>query len=494
MESLKQKFDKALNELDSIIEHMRKRREELVKKFEREYARLLHMQSINLEEMKDFLEEPYCILPKDRNAFFVVVPKFVNMAVGWLYHQTRSFNIFVVNRYMQWIMPLPPSIKEKLQIKEMPQLKVVDGYLITGKENIDHAWRQYRRFLYARKGDRIRIKRGYEFHLIARLIEDGILPFIPRPVEEGDIRSWHGIKLRSYQVKWWKEFIGKGAVGIFAPFGSGKSLFGVYALARIKGRKLVVVPTITLKEQWLERIAEYISQYMDEIEVVTYHAYEKVRDKEWTLTIFDECQHLPANTYIRLSTIKTKYRIGLSGSPYREDGRESYIFALTGFPVGVDWGYFISKGIVREPTFKVYIVPNERAKLNLVEELIKIPAKTVIFCDWLDLGEKIAKRLGVPFVHGKTKDRMKILKENQIVVVSRVGDEGVSLPEIERVIEVAFLYGSRMQESQRFGRLMHSKKERSEHMIVMTDEEFQRYHKRLYSIIEKGFKMEIIRY
>ena len=88
---------------------------------------------------------------------------------------------------------------------------------------------------------------------------------------------------------------------------------------------------------------------------------------------------------------------------------------------------------------------------------------------------------------------MEILRQAQAVVVSRVADEGVSLPDIERVIEVAFLYGSRMQESQRFGRLMHALREEPEHIIIMTEEEYQRYHKRLYAIIERGFRIEVAR-
>ena len=75
-------------------------------------------------------------------------------------------------------------------------------------------------------------------------------------------------------------------------------------MARVKGRKLVVVPTLTLKEQWLERIAKHIPQYRQEIDVQTYHAYEKIRDKEYSLVVFDECQHLPADTFVRLATLK----------------------------------------------------------------------------------------------------------------------------------------------------------------------------------------------
>ncbi len=77
--------------------------------------------------------------------------------------------------------------------------------------------------------------------------------------------------------------------------------------------------------------------------------------------------------------------------------------------------------------------------------------------------------------------------------MSRVGDEGLSVPDLERVIEVAFLRGSRMQESQRFGRLMHSQADKLEHIVLMTEVEFEAYEKRLYSITERGFRIEFVR-
>ncbi len=491
---VRKKFEDALSRLDELIDRLREERERIRREFEERLDQLM-VGKVDLTQLETFLEEPYVILPKGKDEFYVVVPKWVDFHVGWLEHQTRSYNIFVVNRYMQWITPIPAKLRERLKFPELPPLKVFDGYLLTGKAYQDEAWRRYRRFLVRREGeDRIKIRRGYEFQLIAQLIEDGILPFIPKPVEDGDIRDARlPFELRDYQKEWWKKFRELGAVGIFAPFGSGKSLFGMYLLARLKGPKLVIVPTLTLKEQWLERIEKFLPSHAHEIRVETYHSYHKVKDREWTLVIYDECQHLPANTYIRLATIKAKYRVGLSGSPFREDHREHYIFALTGFPLGVDWSHFIETGVVKKPAFKLYIVDGERGKLRLLEELLKIPVKTIIFCDWIKLGEKISKRFGIPFVYGETKKRMEILRQAQAVVVSRVADEGVSLPDIERVIEVAFLHGSRMQESQRFGRLMHALREEPEHIIIMTEEEYQRYHKRLYAIIERGFRIEVAR-
>jgi len=444
-------------------------------------------------EFLNFLEEPYCLIqhPSMKNAFLVIVPKFVRFNLGWLEHETKSYRIFVLNKYMVWLVDLPPSLREKIDFEEPLPVQVDGKILQTNSGFIDEVWRRYKDFLSQKiSDDAIRIKRGREFDLIVKLIEDGILPFTPTPVDEDDLREFKKIRLRDYQEKAWKKFIETGATGVFWSFGSGKSFFGLYALARIKGQKLVVVPTITLKEQWKERIWKYIPEYVPEIEIVTYRVWDKLKDKKYNLVIYDECHRLPAPTYITLSTLRTKYRIGLSGSPFREDGRESYIFALSGFPVGLDWRDLIDRRIVKPPTFKVCIVENRNKKIDKVKELLTIPVKTIIFCDSIYFGEKLSERLNIPFVHGETKNRLEIIKNNQFCILSRVGDEGISIPEIERVIEVDFLKGSRMQESQRYGRLMHSLKDGCQHIILMTNDEYERYSKRLYSIIERGFPIE----
>ena len=493
LSEIRKSVEESLKKMDELIESIKKEREKIKEKIENKIEEL-QISKYKPEEIEEFLKEPYVVIPKRENEFWVISPKWVDFQIGWLERQTRSFNIFVVNKYMQWISPIPEVLRKKLKFPEPLPFKVYDGMLLTGEQYQERGWNKYKKHLSARYGkDKIRIKRGHEFKLIAELIEDGILPFIPRPVDEDDLREWNGIKLRSYQEEAWNEFLQKGACGIYWAFGSGKSFFGIYALARIKGRKLVVVPTLTLKEQWIERIEKFIPEYRNEIDVATYHAYPKVKNNEYTLTIYDENQHLPANSFIRLATIKTKYRLGFSGSPFREDKRENYIFALTGFPIGMSWDELLKLQVVRKPTFKLYILRDNRSKIRKLEELLKLPLKTIIFCDSINFGQRISRKFNIPFVYGATRDRMEIIRNSDVCVVSRVGDEGLDIQDLERVIEVSYLFGSRMQESQRFGRLMHSLKEEPEHLIIMTEEEFEKYQKRLYAIYERGFRIQIIR-
>lgn len=219
-----------------------------------------------------------------------------------------------------------------------------------------------------------------------------------------------------------------------------------------------------------------------------------MRDNEYTLVVFDEVHHLPANTFVRLATLKARYRLGLSASPFREDGREIYIFALTGFPLGISWDELLNLNVVRKPSFKLYILKSDGEKISKLEQLLRVPLKTVVFCDSIDFGQKIAQKFAVPFVYGDTTDRLEIIRQSDVSVVSRAGDEGISVPDLERVIEVSFLYGSRMQESQRFGRLMHhASGGEPEHVILTTEEEFDKYQKRFYAITERGFRLEIVR-
>lgn len=159
----------------------------------------------------------------------------------------------------------------------------------------------------------------------------------------------------------------------------------------------------------------------------------------------------------------------------------------------MDWQAIIESGVIRKPTVTVYILRSTRDKLNKMDELLKDDKKTLIYSYWLDLGKTISERFDIPFVYGDTKSRLEILRTAQVAAVSSVGGEGVSLPDLERVIEVGFLYGSRREEAQLMGRLFHSAEEEPEHIILMTEAELEAYEKRLYAIYERGFRINIVR-
>ncbi len=493
---LDEEFEKLKLEID-------KKQEENTEKL-KDISKLSQItEGINQEEFKGFFHEPYVVLPgAKQEEWLIAVPKFIRMNLGWLDHTTETYNVFRINKFMKWMGNIPHDIEKKFKFQVKMPLKVFDGVLLTGEEHQAEAWERYRPYLQNRIGkDKIKVKQGYEFKLLASIINDGILPFIPTPVAIEDLRIEYEpkIELRDYQLDAWEKFKETGAVGIYWAYSAGKTFYGIYAGAKIKGPKLIVVPTITLKEQWEERIKKFAPEYANEFYVITYMSFKNILElmkekhiEEWALIEYDECQHLPANSFSKFATLKTKYRIGLSATPYREDGRTDYIFALTGFPLGLSWDNLIQLGILKIPDIRVYLVPGKFEKEKKLKELLKDPKKTIIFCDSIEWGKSLSQRLEIPFIWGESKDRLEIVKEAETSIISRVGDEGLSLPDLRRVIEIDFLYGSRRQEGQRLGRLFHGD-EKGEHIILMTEVEFNDYEKRLYAITEKGFKMEIIR-
>ena len=484
---------KANRHLNSLIKGLQELQENNQKRLEKvlESSRI---SQFNEEELKGFMKEPYVILPTKRpDEWWVVVPKFIQMQVGWLERSTESYNIFKVNKFINWLGDIPALLKDKFKFKPELPIKVYDGMVLTGKRYQDETWNRYSRFFSRREGeDRIRIKRGAEFRLIAQIIDDGTLPFLPKEVEKGDLRPAQvKFELRDYQKDAREKFMQYGAIGVYWAYSAGKTYLGLDLCSELKGDKLVVVPTLTLKEQW-EKGLKDLTNVSDEVDVITYYSFDKVRKNEYVLVIFDECHHLPANTFSRLSTLRAKYRLGLSATPYREDGRTDYIFALTGYPVGLDWEALIKMGVIEKPDIRLYILQDRRAKIEKLAEMLIDKKKTIIFCDSIKFGNEISKRFEIPFVSGESTKRIEVIEEAETCVVSRVGDEGLSIKNIERIIEIDFLFGSRRQEGQRLGRLFHGEG-KGEHIILMSQREFEDYSKRLYSIYEKGFKIQIIR-
>jgi DNA excision repair protein ERCC-3 len=522
-----QKLEKIVNQADELLGDIEKETKEKRKKAKDLIIENIDLSEIEEEHLEPFLDKPYKILPKAKNEAFVVVPKFIPFNVGWLHDKDPAWKVFVVNKYVDWINDLPEDIKDRVGIDaKYDNARVDDGEIeFSSTEEREQAWDDFGGRdggLTQRSGDKkIKVQNDKEFDVIAELIDKGNLPFTPQPVQKEDLREYEGsVELRDYQERAWEKFKDTGMVGIYWSPGAGKTFVSLYAGDRIEGKKLVVVPSNTLKEQWLQRIIEFCNtpecpkcdsqefkvknesivcadcggMEWNEWEVRTYqyitqYHMDEYQKKDFALTIFDECHHLPANSFSKLATINTKYRMGLSASPYREDGRTEYIFALTGYPVGLKWRELIEVGAVQEPDTSLYLYSTKNRKWKDLQKVIdSLTGKILVFCDSIDEGKRISKKLGVPFVHGKTTNRMEKFDDNRVVVSSRVGDEGLS-KDIHAVVEYDFHGSSRRQEAQRAGRVMHGEGE-GKHIIMMTDEEFEKYESRLYSLEEQGFDIQ----
>jgi DNA excision repair protein ERCC-3 len=276
-------------------------------------------------------------------------------------------------------------------------------------------------------------------------------------------------------------------------------------MADIEGETLILVPSRDLAAQWRERILsdttltpEQVGEYhggSKEIRPVTIATYQTAGmdrhrmlfdSREWGLIVYDECQHIPSPVSRRSADLQTKHRLGLSATPIREDDLERDIYTLVGPPIGTDWNALFDAGYVAEPEVEIRYLPwasethrNEYgsseghekrqlaatnpAKVREIEAILRAHcgSKAIVFVEFLEQGEAIAEALGVPFVSGETPharrgrlfDRFRAGPLDTIVV-SRVGDEGIDLPDAEVAIAASGLGGSRRQGAQRAGRTM----------------------------------------
>jgi len=498
IQKLIKQIESSTSELEKELQKIRRRNTNLIESFR------VKGRKYDEDLLKEWLEEYWFIYPGQReNEWYVAVPKFINFSVGWLDHTTKGYNVFLINRYTQWLGEIPGFLKSELKLKEPEKIFVSGDNVIFEEGREQEVEEKYGSLLSSVSKGTARVKRGREFDLIAQIIEGGSLPFVPRPAEAADIREASGNirfdgKYR-FQEDAWLAFQKYGAICACWMTGAGKDIVSTYLLDRIKVGKLpnlLVSPSLTILEQMKnEYFPKYAPRLVEELKsgdliLATYQSYDKLKDKEYGLIVFSESHMLPADTFSRLSTLKCKYRYGNTATPAREDKRESYIFALSGYPVGLNWQDLMRLLGKKYHDVNVYIVANLQAKLNLVAQLLDRNRKTILFVNLIDVGERLAGMLGVPFIHGETKNRLEIVRNSKVFVASRVLELGVSMKDLEHIIEVDFLFGSRREEIQRTGRLFHSEVAKR-HDVIMTKDEFEAYGKRLHAFIEKGFRVNL---
>jgi len=311
--------------------------------------------------------------------------------------------------------------------------------------------------------------------------------------------------LREYQQSWVDTFLDQKAGVYVGPPGSGKTIAAIATIAAVGGETLILVPSRELAAQWREALTsestlidDQIGEYhggQKNIRPVTIATYQTAGmdrhrqlfdSRKWGLIVYDEVQHIPSDVFRRSADLQTSHRLGLSATPVREDDKESEIFTLIGPPIGTDWAELFDAGFVAEPEVEIRYVPwrdemarneyvsadgHERyqlasmnpAKIAEIRYLCETHpnSKTLIFVDYLDQGTEIAEALDIPFISGETchyerQQQFEAFRngELQTLIVSRIADEGIDLPNAELAIVASGLGGSRRQGTQRAGRTM----------------------------------------
>ncbi|MFB6291976.1 MAG: DEAD/DEAH box helicase [Candidatus Nanohaloarchaea archaeon] len=348
------------------------------------------------------------------------------------------------------------------------------------------------------------------------------------------------VELRDYQEKYVEKAYEDKAAVLANPAGSGKTVTAIGLMAKIDAPTLILVPQRSLVGQWKREILDkttltedQIGEYhggekdMNDVTIATYHmAGEKTSlfRKEWGLIIFDEVHHIPSKLFRRTASLQSTRRIGLSASPVREDSKEREIFALIGPEIGGDWARFFRDEYVLKPDVRILfsewasdhyrhryneasgikkaiIASKNPAKKQELEELLDRHEedKTIIFCDWIDQGEELSREYDIPFVSGETdfeerEDYFEKFRQGELdtLIVSRIGDEGLDLPDAEVGIIMSGQGGSRRQATQRAGRVMRPFGDAKVYMVATKGSNEEDFAKRQVELLkEKGVPVKV---
>jgi len=335
---------------------------------------------------------------------------------------------------------------------------------------------------------------------------------------------------------------------VVLPCGAGKTIVGMAVMAKLQTETLILTTAITAVRQWIAELTEkttldggLIGEYSGEkkeikpVTITTYQilsASEKHRElmdsREWGLIIYDEVHTLPAPVFRMTAELQSKRRLGLTATLIREDGLQGDVFTLIG-PKRYDipWKVlektgFIAKAEcfeVRVPLMKnlrmdyavagkaqkFRIAAENPNKLKVLKRLIAENAGRHILVIGLYLKQlaAVAESFGAPLITGKTKNSIRDelyqrFRDGEIpvMVVSKVANYAIDLPDANVAIEISGSFGSRQEEAQRLGRILRPKPGENSawfYMLVTSDtvEESFAAHRQLF-LAEQGYPYSIV--
>jgi DNA excision repair protein ERCC-3 len=369
-------------------------------------------------------------------------------------------------------------------------------------------------------------------------------PFGLRPYQQQSVGAFY---------KGGSIFGGSGVIVL--PCGAGKTVVGMGAMADVKQQTLILTTNITAVRQWItelldkttltpDQIGEYSGE-RKEIRPVTVSTYQILtyRDpadpkeqfphfhvfnaRQWGLIVYDEVHMLPAPVFRVTSEIQAMRRLGLTATLIREDGREEDVFSLIGPKrYDVPWKVLERQGFIAEATcheIRVpldddlrlkYAVAEDRAKfriasenpvkIHVVHELVRRHKDDMVLVigQYIDQLKSLAKELDAPLITGQVpnKEREELYTQFKrgdikVLVVSKVANFAVDLPDATVAIQVSGTFGSRQEEAQRLGRILRPKTDGSPAFFYSLvtretrDQEFAA--KRQLFLTEQGYRYQI---
>ncbi|MFB7665121.1 DNA repair helicase XPB [Kitasatospora sp. NPDC056138] len=361
-----------------------------------------------------------------------------------------------------------------------------------------------------------------------------------------------GWQLRPYQRQAVEGFWHGGSGVVVLPCGAGKTLVGAAAMAEAKSTTLILVTNTVSARQWKHELVKRTSLTEDEIgeysgtkkeiRPVTIATYQVMTTKRkgvyahlelfdarnWGLVVYDEVHLLPAPVFKFTADLQARRRLGLTATLVREDGREGDVFSLIG-PKRFDapWKEIEAQGYIApadccevrvtltdserlayataEPEERYRFCSTTATKRRVVESLVRKHKndQTLIIGQYIDQLDELGEALDAPVIKGETSNtqREKLFeafrnKEISVLVVSKVANFSIDLPEATVAIQVSGTFGSRQEEAQRLGRVLRPKADgHAAHFYSVVardtvDQDFAAHRQRF--LAEQGYAYRII--
>jgi DNA excision repair protein ERCC-3 len=323
----------------------------------------------------------------------------------------------------------------------------------------------------------------------------------------------NGWKIREYQEHAAEGFWHGGSGVVVLPCGAGKTIVGAAAMAHAQATTLILVTNTVAARQWRDELLKRTSLTEDEIgeysgskkeirpvTIATYQVMTKKKNgvyahldlfdsHDWGLIIYDEVHLLPAPIFRFTADIQSRRRLGLTATLVREDGMEGEVFSLIGPKrFDVPWKEIEAQGYIApaecievrvnlteaerlayataEPEERYRYCATTRTKRDVVQELVSLHAKEQILVigQYLDQLDDLGETLGAPVIQGSTPQKVReelfqAFRTGEIscLVVSKVANFSIDLPEATIAIQVSGAFGSRQEEAQRLGRVLRPK-------------------------------------
>jgi DNA excision repair protein ERCC-3 len=369
-------------------------------------------------------------------------------------------------------------------------------------------------------------------------------------------RSGRPFTLRDYQIQSIESFWAGGAASggsgvVVLPCGAGKTIVGIGVMKKVQEQTLILATNTVAVRQWIDEIrdktkipSDQIGEYTGDsktvapITVATYQilTYRREKDGEfphfglfnkrnWGLIIYDEVHLLPAPVFRITAEIQARRRLGLTATLVREDGRETDVFSLIGpkkfdvpwkeleqqnwiaaasceeirvrLPEEIRMAYAVAP--VRD---KFRIASENPAKMPVIDALLERHRqdRVLVIGQYIDQLKELQRRYGAPLITGATPNREREdlygkfrRGEISMMIVSKVANFSIDLPDANVAIQVSGTFGSRQEEAQRLGRILRPKETGAHFYSIVTrdsrDQEFAA--NRQMFLTEQGYQYTI---